>query len=756
METKKYTFWQLLDKCSIEIPIIQRDYAQGRVEESRIRDNFLEAINKKLEHASNDSPINLDFIYGRIIDHKLTPLDGQQRLTTLFLLHWYLAVLAVKGKELDDNIMEKLQKFTYETRVSSREFCKALSSNPIDLSEINDFAELSKLIEDKNWFFKSWKKDPTIKSMLNMLDAIHKKFTKEDLFDKLVCEHTPQITFDFLPLDDFNLTDELYIKMNARGKPLTAFENFKANFQKQLDEKSEIKYKIDNQWQDIFWSQHKEKFKDENEREILKNIDDSYFNFFKNITIFFALNEDNTINNFDQIDVFQYKYQEEDIKRIEIVLDSLSEEKQKTINGQVNLIRENINIFEDFLKPYTKKSSDKNITYEERMRFYVLMLFFVQSNDLNCGGNFKSWMRVSINLINNTVFNDFNDFKASMRVFNELSNSISNIYHYLHNHYNTLNIRSNQFKEEVKKAQIILDNEETQWEDEFLKAEKNWYLDGDIGFLLDLANKDDGYNIDLFKKYRDRFIKLWDMPSNKQHLIQRALLTFSENNETYIAHTSHRDSNKYTLCTFGKGLREKNENWRKVFNTTYFKKLLNSFTEEDIEKQLNTLINQFTFDSSDWRSFLINPNKEWHILCDIRNCQIQINSRDEVFLNKGGTEVTNWGWSRVAELRGYYVYKALKEKDKNFEYHSVSVPHDVCLYLKIPHNNPILELDIKYAIESKEFISELLYLNSHHEPNLLNNLFKLQTNLNDDTIETVVNRIQKFQDDLVKHCMAIS
>ena len=40
--------------------------------------------------------------------------------------------------------------------------------------------------------------------------------------------------------------------------------------------------------------------------------------------------------------------------------------------------------------------------------------------------------------------------------------------------------------------------------------------------------------------------------------------------------------------------------------------------------------------------------------------------------------------------------------------------------------------------------------------NLLNNLFKLQTNLNDDTIETVVNRIQKFQDDLVKHCMAIS
>lgn len=74
----------------IVIPMIQRDYAQGResAEVKRVRERFLEA----LVQAITDTPITLDLIYGDI-DKKgvLTPLDGQQRLTTLFLLHWYAA-----------------------------------------------------------------------------------------------------------------------------------------------------------------------------------------------------------------------------------------------------------------------------------------------------------------------------------------------------------------------------------------------------------------------------------------------------------------------------------------------------------------------------------------------------------------------------------------------------------------------------------------------------------------------------------------
>src|SRR5688500_12652788 len=74
----------------VEIPLIQRDYAQGR-EDARtnaIRARFLDAIHAAL---TQDAPIGLDFIYGEVRDRKFEPLDGQQRLTTLFLLHWYVA-----------------------------------------------------------------------------------------------------------------------------------------------------------------------------------------------------------------------------------------------------------------------------------------------------------------------------------------------------------------------------------------------------------------------------------------------------------------------------------------------------------------------------------------------------------------------------------------------------------------------------------------------------------------------------------------
>ena len=62
-EQQLLTFWDFLHKYNIEIPIIQRDYAQGRTENLSIRLTFLDAIYKCI---TNIKPINLDFIYGSI------------------------------------------------------------------------------------------------------------------------------------------------------------------------------------------------------------------------------------------------------------------------------------------------------------------------------------------------------------------------------------------------------------------------------------------------------------------------------------------------------------------------------------------------------------------------------------------------------------------------------------------------------------------------------------------------------------------
>ena len=122
-------FTQLLKRHGfVQVPMIQRDYAQGRESEVEVLNAFLDALQTALNLPSDDPalPLNLDFIYGSAEGQETTrfqPLDGQQRLTTLFLLHWYLAWR-------DDCAQEFLEifgsngesRFSYAVRQSATEF----------------------------------------------------------------------------------------------------------------------------------------------------------------------------------------------------------------------------------------------------------------------------------------------------------------------------------------------------------------------------------------------------------------------------------------------------------------------------------------------------------------------------------------------------------------------------------------------------------------------------------------------------------
>ena len=177
----------------------------------------------------------------------MTPLDGQQRLTTLFLLHWY----AAKKENISDEEAAFLRNFGYETRYSARNFCRCLTGF------IPSFTiPLSEEIIDQAWFPLEWKKDPTISAMLVMIEAIQSVFSGvEDLWGKL---KNGAVTFYFLPIRDMGLTDELYIKMNSRGKPLTRFEHFKAELERSVravdeDTARRIIRKVDLDWTDMLW-----------------------------------------------------------------------------------------------------------------------------------------------------------------------------------------------------------------------------------------------------------------------------------------------------------------------------------------------------------------------------------------------------------------------------------------------------------------------------------------------------------------------
>ena len=278
----KVSYWKLLNDKKIVIPIIQRDYAQGREGKEFLRERFLGQLFDALK---GTKPLVLDFVYGSVEADTFYPLDGQQRLTALWLLHWYLALYA--GTLPEDGKM--LKRFSYETRISSRTFCQKLCgiTQPYKPQKHG----IATFVRNQTWFYSAYEQDPTIQSMLCMLNGtdisdnnkmeitdgieeycIKTVLTKEkaqELLERLKGEDAP-ISFYLLSMEDKNmpLTDDLYIKMNARGKVLTDFENFKVDL---------LKYKLssgkclipengmsnesfslllDTRWTDLFWRYH--------------------------------------------------------------------------------------------------------------------------------------------------------------------------------------------------------------------------------------------------------------------------------------------------------------------------------------------------------------------------------------------------------------------------------------------------------------------------------------------------------------------
>jgi hypothetical protein len=294
-----WTLWSLLGSYCIVIPRLQRDYAQGRIfgDIPRIRYRFLDSIFKAFEHSDQ---LILDFVYGEVkqipSDLKRVPklelLDGQQRLTTLFLLHWYSAV---KEDVLSENISLRLSHFSYETRNSAREFCQQLASfNPKTVAENgNDY---HKIIKDQNWFLPSWERDPTICGMLVTLGDIAKKFDKLSMWEMLTSETNPIIGFHFQQLSQLGMSEDLYIRMNSRGKQLTEFENVKARLLLSCknnapeDMVQRFRSNIDTIWTDIFWSETQSA--DETEQAM-----ESYLSFLLMVTRFWAGNIDKIDNS---------------------------------------------------------------------------------------------------------------------------------------------------------------------------------------------------------------------------------------------------------------------------------------------------------------------------------------------------------------------------------------------------------------------------------------------------------------------------
>lgn len=212
----KLSFLDIFNKLKIseiKIPRIQRDYVQGIISPriNSIRKNLIEGM---VGAVKGGEPLDLNYIYGVVEEEKFIPLDGQQRLTTLFLFHWYIAL---KAEELFSC------KLSYEQRDSAREFCEEINGIGREIKDIPDKISISDKIESNSKFYSEWINDPTVKGMLNTLCTIEKvingsnNFNFKKAWESLTGENAP-ISFFFLDLNSSFDVDKKSTPTNSLSK----------------------------------------------------------------------------------------------------------------------------------------------------------------------------------------------------------------------------------------------------------------------------------------------------------------------------------------------------------------------------------------------------------------------------------------------------------------------------------------------------------------------------------------------------------
>lgn len=499
--TSRTTFYELIERHGrVEIPVIQRDYAQGRADQHIVRDDFLKSLHDALILPKGDPylPLDLDFVYGSVVTNgSFQPLDGQQRLTTLFLLHWYLAWVDGCSEDFRSRIVTAgRSRFSYEVRPGSRDFINAFAQYVPEVSAA-DCQDLVGMITDQPWYFRSWRFDPTIRSALSMLCRMHEVFRKTTgLYARLIDEADPAITFQLLDLKQFDLSDDLYIKMNARGKPLTPFETFKARFEKHLEGQFKgappdlcngtplaefFSHRIDTRWSDFFWPLRDKR---------TATFDDAIMNLLRTV-IMVTRPPEASLTAADLADLrataraSSYTWFHDrnwlDQEMI-LALITLLERWSAGPEAFCCYLSDSRNLDEkDLFQEISSKPT--NLTFQQLAQFAGYTQFLVHSPKEIDTAAFDAWMRVVSNLATNTDYNRPEDLRRSFAGLRDLVPWMNNIL----NHLASLDgdvrgFSREQVAEERIKAHLI--GFGGGWPERIDRAERHTYFQGQIGFLL--------------------------------------------------------------------------------------------------------------------------------------------------------------------------------------------------------------------------------------------------------------------------------
>ena len=643
--TTTTTLWNILENSKIVVPTFQRDYAQGRAGKEDLRKKFLKEINEVL--SSEDKELLLDFVYGTKIDDTIYPLDGQQRLTTLWVLMWYATYYTSDEKAREERI-NRLKKFTYETRPSSRNFLEWLCGDLLRPENSNNANQsLSDYIQSQNGFYSGWKQDPTVQSILRMLSGTKRKDKNlsdgiEQVFknslgclDKLFKENCP-IKFYHLNLIGIKHPDNLYVKMNARGEQLTGFENFKADFVGHCIKKDDLKKfvtlndenskdyilnKWDIDWTDLFW----------NNRGSSDNVDDLFFTFVKRFLLNRYIEKIEKLNKEDEIYRLLCENEQKEYASFELYegridkecIDDLIKVLDKASNVKFDVPLLENQGYKSFLPQYNNKG-ELEISFQERVMMFGICLYLQKVDELN--DNFNHWLRVLGNLTYYNEISSFKEYESRIKfiknVVDSLGDSLSDVYSsnaikYLKGLVQEPKTENHkQLKEEFDKIQKI--NEQAVSEVTLKNLESLWIFSGRIDCLLD-----------------DELLKVSNLPAGIQGLIGDST-KYLFNNEKLIKFFQAILAKAAEENKFPEGLKinDEHDNFRKILNNEFKESLQAVLTEVLINnKPLDDIINNYNYVEGDWKYALIKDKSLWKY--SYGKFGKHFADEDEVYLYKG-------------------------------------------------------------------------------------------------------------------------
>ena len=642
-----YTLAELFSgERRIIIPDLQRDYCWG--DENNVKStgetgelvsdfirNLIEQYKEQKEKDDQGS-LNLGLFYGyEVPANHIHLCDGQQRLTTLYLL---LGMLNKKTGKIRHHLISDYQfklddkepYLNYAIRESSLYFLRDLVCQ--FFIENQDKVES---IKKADWYFEDYNLDPSIQSMLMALQKIEdlsNEMPSNDELGKFEDWILNKITFLYYDMENRKNGEETFVVINSTGEALSATQNLKPlvlqekndNFNNTLFKNSDG-LSVDKCWEKMetwFWK----KRKGDNDTS-----DAGFTEFLRWISIIELVD----------IPITPEKKTKELTKLIQLILKGkecdfpykkISFEKIYNYWKAIVWISEKSGLIfsNNYLSPSVNDEDNKRRAIKQNECFYllpVLKYVFQNLSDIES----DSTKQLNTKRIYHFFKNIMNIQNASKNV-NQLVGDAINIIDILKNgdiatlvdtSVNTTGISKQILTDEERKKLEILITEQNNrpiTENLFWPIQDHDVWSGEILPMIEWATDSQGkFDSTKFDEYRQKFLEVFKGNCDaKIDLFRRALLTLNLQNYPLPKGSNY---------SFGWEW----EDWHIIINNNkaIFKKFFDSFALGQSDQEMNKLITNCPI-TNKWYNFILNP--QYIEYCEQKN--VQIWNKDLVLIKK--------------------------------------------------------------------------------------------------------------------------